>query len=82
MIFLADSTSQSRPLCECDRKLIGFLSQTVPDQNLIGFPASNCNQAAATSETGCCNYNGFIWESFKVDVSSCCLDGVRPIGTC
>ena len=80
--FSANSSSQSRPLCECDRKLIGFLSKSVPDPNLIGYPATSCNPAAVVSETGCCNYNDFMWESYKVDVSSCCLDGVKPIGTC
>ena len=71
-----------RALCECDRNLVAVLNSGSPDSSLLDFNASKCKHGSTQVTLSCCNYDSHHWRSYNIESQSCCVDGVRPIGTC
>ena len=78
--FLANSSSKSRPICECDRTLVNELYNA--GKSNVNFNETNCAHGVQ-AETACCNWNTYNYASYNVNAKCCDINaGVKDIGTC
>ena len=78
-IALVDSSKESRPYCECDRKLMRALSMMIPQYS--HYDASSCSKGKQ-AESSCCQWGVYHYSTYNPNTSCCGFDGVKPIGTC
>lgn len=75
----ANSSAESRGVCECDRALVNFLYDKKADNSNYG--ANKC-VAGGSANTACCKWNNYMFAQYNVDHQSCCRDGVKDAGSC
>ena len=82
--LLANSSTESRPVCECDYALISQLVDADPNSIYVGYDASNCikNPNPSTTTTQCCNWNNYFYAHYNPDKYCCGETGIKTIGNC
>ena len=80
-ITLESSSDESRPICECDRKLLNFLAGSTGEHN--NYNVEFCVKAESTDvRAKCCLYDNFIYQSYNSERFCCGVTGVKKIGFC
>ena len=77
-----NSSAESRPICECDLKLIQVLALSTATHS--NYDATSCVKAEnASTASKCCNWKSVMYASYNPDKFCCSTsDGIRPIGQC
>merc|ERR1712019_216152 len=79
VLSVANSSSDSRAVCECDRKLVNFLFDSVAANS--NYNANDC-EIGGYADTDCCNWDTFMYANYNIDTHCCGADGVKEIGSC
>ena len=79
---LAGTTEEAVAVCECDRRVVTDLSQSIPSNFALNYPANQCQKAHIPTHTECCKHSNGLYDMINPMVYCCGNNGPKPAGTC
>ena len=82
ILNLAGTTEEVVAVCECDRRVVADLSQSIPNNFALNYPANQCQKAHIPTHTECCKHSNGLYDMINPMVYCCGNTGPKPAGTC